>query len=68
MRHQTSKNDYFRYKRIPEIVTSFRCGPETVAKNLMNMTYGSTIGEIMSLRVLIKLLIEKEHVSPSAIK
>ncbi|XP_063681213.1 condensin complex subunit 1-like [Bolinopsis microptera] len=59
-------NAYIRLYIKP--VSGKKPGPEAVAKNLMNMTYGSTIGELMSLKELVKLLIEKEHVSPRAIK
>ncbi|KAL5262314.1 hypothetical protein ACHWQZ_G007890 [Mnemiopsis leidyi] len=59
-------NAYIRLYIKP--ISGKKSSPETVAKNLMGMTYGSTVGELMSLKELVKLLIEKEHVSPRAIK
>ena len=69
----TSKNfqplsEYYNISTLPKLTPLFRASPETIANNLMTMTYGATLGELMSLEELVKLLLEKELVSPRVTK
>ena len=46
----------------------FRPDADTVARNLMGMTVGCTVGEITSLQELVKLLLEQDLISPRVVK